>query len=145
MTSLAKWFSVRLPTTWLWVRIPLQSLKFQILRLLWARSSLTFRKLQSAPSCSHLTAECRFTLKYICDMIRTHSLLVILSKFLSAFSCIHFMSNFSSRHSHLSRGHRISCPAHHLKQTDNKPFSGLIGPKHKAKSWVVSHQNWVAR
>ena len=28
--SLAKWLSVRSQTTWLWVRVPLQSLKLQI-------------------------------------------------------------------------------------------------------------------
>ena len=32
---LAKWLSIRLRTNWLWVRVPLQSLKLQILRLLW--------------------------------------------------------------------------------------------------------------
>ena len=32
-------------TKWLWVRILLQSLKFQILHLFWAWSSLTFRQL----------------------------------------------------------------------------------------------------
>ena len=42
--------SVRLWTKWLWVRIPLQSLKLQILRLFWARSSLTFRQLWSVDS-----------------------------------------------------------------------------------------------
>ena len=45
LASLAKWLSVRLWTKWLWVRVQLQSLKLQILRLLLARSSLTFRQL----------------------------------------------------------------------------------------------------
>ena len=36
---------VRLQTKWLWVRVPLPSLKLQIFRLFWARSSLTFRKI----------------------------------------------------------------------------------------------------
>ena len=31
---------------------------------------------------------------------------------------------------HLSRGHEISCLAHYLEQTDDKPFSRLIGPTH---------------
>ena len=53
LTSLAKWFSVRLQTKWLWVRILLLSLKLQIWRLLWARISLTFRQI----------IECGFTLK----------------------------------------------------------------------------------
>ena len=48
----AKCLSVRLQTKWLWVRIPLRSLKLQIWRLLQARSSLTFRQ----------TVEGRFTL-----------------------------------------------------------------------------------
>ena len=47
--SLAKWLSVRLRTKWLWVRIPLLSLRLQTWRLLRATSSLTFRQ----------TIECR--------------------------------------------------------------------------------------
>ena len=43
--SLAKWLSVRLWIEWLWLRVPLQSLKLQISRLLPAESSLTFRQL----------------------------------------------------------------------------------------------------
>ena len=43
LASLAKWLNVRLQTKWLWVRVPLQSLKIQILRLFQARNSLTFR------------------------------------------------------------------------------------------------------
>ena len=37
--SAAKWLSVRLRTMWLWIRIPLQSLKLQISRLFRARGS----------------------------------------------------------------------------------------------------------
>ena len=37
--------SVRLQTKWLWFWVPLQSLKLQISRLFWARSSLTLRHL----------------------------------------------------------------------------------------------------
>ena len=48
--KLAKWLNDRLQTKWLWVRVPLQSLNFQILRLFRARSSLTFRQLQSTDS-----------------------------------------------------------------------------------------------
>ena len=61
--SLAKWLSVCLQTKWSQVRIPLLSLKIQIWRLLRARSSLTFRQ----------TIECRFTLKFVRDMIITYS------------------------------------------------------------------------
>ena len=38
-------FTIPLETNWLWVRVPLQSLKPQISRMFWAWSSLTFRKL----------------------------------------------------------------------------------------------------
>ena len=59
----AKWLSVNLRTKWLRVRISLLSLKLQIWRLLRARSSLTFRQ----------TAEYRFTLKLVLEMIITYS------------------------------------------------------------------------
>ena len=55
--------SVRLRTTWLWVRISLLLLKLQIWRLLRARSSLTFRQ----------TIGCGSTLKLIRDMIIIYS------------------------------------------------------------------------
>ena len=45
-----KCLSFRLWTTWLWVRVPLQSLKLQISRLFWTKSSLTFRQLFSVDS-----------------------------------------------------------------------------------------------
>ena len=48
--QLAKWLRVRLRSKWLWVRVPLQSLNIQILRLFRARSSLTFRSLESVDS-----------------------------------------------------------------------------------------------
>ena len=60
LASLAKWLSVCLQTRLLWVRVPLQSLKFQISHLFWARGSLTFRQSQSAD------------LLCVCDMIKTH-------------------------------------------------------------------------
>ena len=63
LASLAKWLSVRLRTTWLWVRISLQSLKLQIWRLLWARSSLTFRQLQSVASFSQLNYKAQIHFK----------------------------------------------------------------------------------
>ena len=50
LASLAKWLNVRLQTKWLWVRVPLQKLKLQILCLLRARFSLTFRQLESVDS-----------------------------------------------------------------------------------------------
>ena len=45
LNHLAKWLSARLRTKWFWVRVQLQWLKLQILRLLRARSSWTFRPL----------------------------------------------------------------------------------------------------
>ena len=42
LARLAKWLSVRLRTNWLWVRVPLQSLKLQLSHLFRARSALTF-------------------------------------------------------------------------------------------------------
>ena len=43
LVRLAKLLSVRLRSKWLWIWIPLQSLKLQISRLFWVRSFLTFR------------------------------------------------------------------------------------------------------
>ena len=70
-SALAKWLSVRLRTKWLWVRIPLLSLKLQIWRLLRARSSLTFRQ----------AIECRFSLKLVRDMIITYSQIHLTNKY----------------------------------------------------------------
>ena len=63
--SLAKWLSVRLRTKELLVRIQLQSLNFQILRLFQAKSSLISRQLQ------------RFNLKRACDMIKADSYILV--------------------------------------------------------------------
>ena len=46
---------------------------------------------------------------------------------------------------HASRGNSISCPSYHMERTDNKPFSGLIEPRHMSTSWAVAHQSRVAR
>ena len=64
LAKLAKWLSVCVRSEWLWVWIPLLSLKLQIWRLLWVKSFLTFSQ----------TIECWFTLKLVRDMIITHSL-----------------------------------------------------------------------
>ena len=45
LTNWAKWLSVRLWTKMFWVRVQLQSLKLQILRMLPSWSSLTYRQL----------------------------------------------------------------------------------------------------
>ena len=50
LANLAKWLGVRLQTKWLWVRVPLQSLKLQISHLFRAKSSLTFTQLLSMDS-----------------------------------------------------------------------------------------------
>ena len=50
LLSLIKWLSVCLRTQWLWVRVLLKSLKLQISCLFRARSSFTFRQLQSVDS-----------------------------------------------------------------------------------------------
>ena len=55
----------RLWTKWFWIRVQLQSLKLQISRLLQARSSFTFRQLQSVDS-------------HVRDMIRRYRLLILL-------------------------------------------------------------------
>ena len=47
MASLANWMSVRLWTKWLWVRVPLQSLKLHVSWHFRARNSLTLRRLES--------------------------------------------------------------------------------------------------
>ena len=75
------------------------------------------------------TTECRFTLKSVCDMTRRYSLLFILAIFLSTFTCIQLQVNFLVNR-HLFCGHRMSYIANHLEQTDNKTFSGLVGPRH---------------
>ena len=50
LASLAKRLSVRLRIKWLWLRVPLQSLKLQLSCLFRARSSLTFGQLHSVDS-----------------------------------------------------------------------------------------------
>ena len=63
LISLAKWLSVHLGTKWLWVGIPLLSLKLQVWCLLRARSSFTFKQ----------TTKSRFTLRLVRDMIITYN------------------------------------------------------------------------
>ena len=90
MNSLPKWLNVPLRTKWLWVRIPLLSLKLQILCLIRARSSLTFRQ----------TIECRFTLKLVHDMIIYTLNCTVLSIYFERFQ-IHLQTGkhlFSSRY-----------------------------------------------
>ena len=60
MASFTKWLSAHLQTKWLWVQVPLQSLKFDITPV----SSKKFLNIQA-------TTGCRFTLKHVCDIIRT--------------------------------------------------------------------------
>ena len=46
LVSSAKSLSVHLQTKWLWVRVPLQSIKLQISRQFRAMTSLTFRQIE---------------------------------------------------------------------------------------------------
>ena len=62
MISLAEWLSVRLRTKWLWVQVPLLSLKLQILGLFRAKGF----DIQA-------TTECRFSLKRVRGKIATYS------------------------------------------------------------------------
>ena len=53
--------------------------------------------------------------------------------YISEYMYLHiFRVNFLLK-SDFSRGHEITCLAHHLEQTDNKPLSRLIGPTHVNK------------
>ena len=62
-SSPSLWLSVCLWTKWLWIWILLSSLKLQIWYLLRTKSSLTFKQ----------TIVCGFTLKLVCDMIKTYN------------------------------------------------------------------------
>ena len=50
LVSLAQWLTIRFRDIWLWTRIPLESLSFQISRLFWARSFSRIMQLQSVDS-----------------------------------------------------------------------------------------------
>ena len=110
LASLAKWLSFRLRTKWFWVQGQLHSVKLQILRLFWERSSLTFR---------NVLLECWFSLKRVCDMIRTCSQIyytdkqsqqssIILSVWLNNWVCVYELSGcgLDSRYSHLNFSNR---------------------------------------
>ena len=82
---------------------------------------------------------CRLSLKRVCDMLITHHCYIF------EYVCLHtFHVRFLLKR-HVTRGHRISCLSYHMEQTDNKPFSGLIGPRHMTASRAVSNQGWVVR
>ena len=68
--SFAKWLSVRLRTKWLWVRVPLQSLKPQILHLFWAGVPWHSGKYR---------VWIGFSLKCVRDMIKTYRTMLLLS------------------------------------------------------------------
>ena len=62
--------------------------------------------------------------------------------YISEYIYLHiFRVNFLLKR-HLSRGHGISCLAHHLERTDNKPFSRLIGPTHKQVGQLPIKTGW---
>ena len=77
----------------------------------------------------HTTTVCRFTLKWVCDMIKAHSPQSPCHPgYIFEYVCPHtFHVNFLLKR-HITCGHRISCTFYHMERTDNKPFSGLIGP-----------------
>ena len=126
--------SVRLRTKKLWVRVPLQSLKFHISRLLWARSSLTFRQL----------FECRFTLKRVRDMI-TYSQLKLLgfgparTFTLLMFSCIQKLSllfiTMTTRISIL-RFTSIQTQMHIFISYQSKKTNNILGRSSYRKTWL---------
>ena len=91
----------------------------------------------------HATTECRFTLKCLCDMIKRQSPCHLCYIFEYVYLHTFHVSFLLKRH--VTRGHRISCLSYHMEQTDNKPFSGLIGPRHMIASRAVSNQGWVVR
>ena len=76
--------SVPLQTKWLWVWISLLSLKLRIWRLFQARSSLTFRQ----------TIKCRFTPKFVGDMIVTYSQHILFLKKLILIFCNVSLTHF---------------------------------------------------
>ena len=132
MVSLGKRLSARLRTKWLWVQIPLQSHKLQISRLFRARSFLKFTQLQSVDSKMRMWHD--KNTQSPCNPC-----------FIFYYVYLHtFHVNFL-RKRHVSQCHRISCPSHHIKRTDKKPFTGLIGPRHMTTSWPVAHQSCGAR
>ena len=91
----------------------------------------------------HTTTECRFTLKCVCDMMKTQS--PCHPGYIFEYVYPHtFHVNFLLKR-HIIRGHRISCTSYHMERVDSKPFSGLIGPRHITTIRAVAHQNWVAR
>ena len=89
--------SVCLRTKWLWIRIPLLSLKLQVWRLLQARSYLTFRQ----------TIECRFTLKLVRDMMKTYRQAWKFALWLLVLSLVYKVSAKNVEKSYLSWNWRV--------------------------------------
>ena len=92
----------------------------------------------------HATTECRFTLKCVCDMIKTHKFPCHPCYVLEYIYPHIFHVNFFIKR-HATHGHRISCTSYQMEWTDNKPFSGLIDPRRLTTSRAVAHQSCVAR
>ena len=90
----------------------------------------------------HATTECRFFLKCVFDMKKnTQSPCHLCYIFVYVYPHT-FHVNFLLKR-HINRGHRISCTSYYIEGTDNKPISGLIGPRHMTTSRAVDRQNWV--
>ena len=89
------------------------------------------------------TTKCRFTLKRPRDMIRTHDespcylCYIFEYVYLPAFHVNFLLKRY------LFRGQRISRSTHHLERADNKPVSGLIGPRPTSRK--VVHESWAVR
>ena len=78
LASLAKWLSVHLRNKWLWVQVPVQSLKTSSIVSVLRKELLDIQA----------TAECGFTLKRARDMIRTYSQMHLTNKYSQNISII---------------------------------------------------------
>ena len=90
--------------------------------------SLTFSLLQ----CSHITYLTHQDTAYQSSELDIITSLCHVS-YISEYIYLHIFRVNILLKRHLSRGHRISCPAQHLERTDSKPSSRLIGPTHIKK------------
>ena len=78
LASLAKWLSVHLRNKWLWVQVPVQSLKTSSIVPVLRKELLDIQA----------TAECGFTLKRARDKIRTYSQMHLTNKYSQNISII---------------------------------------------------------
>ena len=69
----------------------------------------------------HVTTECRFTLKCVCNMIKTHKFPCHPCHIFEYVYPHTFYVNFLLKR-HVTRDTRISCTSYHMEWTDNKPL-----------------------